>query len=85
MIKAIVNIIAVLFLATSCGGSKSGSGGASGPVIEGSDDALKVCSIKFKQNDNEHEAAIKGHLVRSLCKIKTEEGLMKKIVQDLKS
>lgn len=83
--KATLTVIAVMFLITSCGGSKSGPGGSSEPAVEGSDDALKICSIKFKQNDNEHEAALKGHLVRSLCKIRTEEELLRKIALDLKN
>lgn len=84
--KATLTIIAVMFLITSCGGSKPGPvGSSSGPVVEGSDDALKICSIKFKQNDNEHETALKGHLVRSLCKIRTEEELLRKIALDLKN
>lgn len=85
IMKAIFSIMAVMFLITSCGGSKSGAGGTSESTGVGSDDALKVCAVKFKSNDNEHEAAIKGHLVRSLCKIKTEDELVRKIAFDLKN
>lgn len=68
MEKTIV-ILALLFLAVSCGSKSAQNGSSSGSVSEGTDIAIGSCSVRFLANDSEETSVLKGHLVRKECGI----------------